>query len=358
MAAVTKDTIIGDILDMDKTTAPFFMEMGMHCLGCPASRGETLEQACMVHGVDAEEMVKKLNAHMEGKYSATGLHAARQPVWRAAVPYPGGFMPANGRALSKAGGGQSQTGGLSGLKAPILLKLGGCHMPHPLFTLGARLSLCASMVRKGTKLADIGTDHAYLPVWLARQGLISHAIAADVRELPLHAAEKNIRRYRVEGQVSARLSDGLDAIFPNEADDVVMAGMGGELIMRLIAAAPWLRQGGKRMILQPMTSAEELRRFLEQEGFAVLREEAAAEDGHVYSVMQAAYDPPQAGGGPLYPYLGKLDGSTPERRMYIEKCAGRLAKKARGLEISGHPGEAEALWAAIADMRALCEKDD
>ena len=67
MAAVTKDTIIGDILDMDKTTAPFFMEMGMHCLGCPASRGETLEQACMVHGVDSEEMVKKLNAHMEGK---------------------------------------------------------------------------------------------------------------------------------------------------------------------------------------------------------------------------------------------------------------------------------------------------
>ncbi len=67
MAAITKDTIIGDILDMDKTTAPFFMEMGMHCLGCPASRGETLEQACMVHGVDADEMVKKLNAHIEGK---------------------------------------------------------------------------------------------------------------------------------------------------------------------------------------------------------------------------------------------------------------------------------------------------
>ena len=64
---VTRETIIGDILDMDQTTAPYFMEIGMHCLGCPASRGETLEQACMVHGVDPEEMVKKLNAHMEGK---------------------------------------------------------------------------------------------------------------------------------------------------------------------------------------------------------------------------------------------------------------------------------------------------
>ena len=67
MAAVTKDTIIGDILDMDKTTAPFFMEMGMHCLGCPASRGETIEQACDVHGVDCDEIVKKLNEHVAGK---------------------------------------------------------------------------------------------------------------------------------------------------------------------------------------------------------------------------------------------------------------------------------------------------
>lgn len=67
MAAITKDTIIGDILDLDSTTAPFFFEMGMHCLGCPSARGETLEQACMVHGVDANELVKKINEHMAGK---------------------------------------------------------------------------------------------------------------------------------------------------------------------------------------------------------------------------------------------------------------------------------------------------
>lgn len=67
MAVITKDTIIGDILDIDKTTAPYFMEMGMHCLGCPSSRGETLEQACMVHGVDPDVMVKKLNDHIASK---------------------------------------------------------------------------------------------------------------------------------------------------------------------------------------------------------------------------------------------------------------------------------------------------
>ncbi len=64
---ITKNTIIGDILDMDSSTAPFFLEMGMHCLGCPSARGETIEQACMVHGVDADELVKKLNQHIQGK---------------------------------------------------------------------------------------------------------------------------------------------------------------------------------------------------------------------------------------------------------------------------------------------------
>ena len=67
MASITKDTIIGDILDMDQTTAPFFLEMGMHCLGCPSSRGETVEQACMVHGVNADELVAKLNEHLQNK---------------------------------------------------------------------------------------------------------------------------------------------------------------------------------------------------------------------------------------------------------------------------------------------------
>lgn len=67
MTEITKNTIIGDILDMDKTTAPFFLEMGMHCLGCPSSRGETLEQACMVHGINPDDLIAKLNAHISGK---------------------------------------------------------------------------------------------------------------------------------------------------------------------------------------------------------------------------------------------------------------------------------------------------
>ncbi len=64
---VTRDTIIGDILDMDQSTAPYFMEIGMHCLGCPASRGESLEEACAVHGVDCDELIEKLNTHLAAK---------------------------------------------------------------------------------------------------------------------------------------------------------------------------------------------------------------------------------------------------------------------------------------------------
>ena len=67
MATVTKDTLIGDILDMDRDTAPYFLEMGMHCLGCPSARGESLEEACMVHGVDVNELIEKINKHLEDK---------------------------------------------------------------------------------------------------------------------------------------------------------------------------------------------------------------------------------------------------------------------------------------------------
>ena len=67
MAQITRDTIIGDILDIDRTTAPYFLEIGMHCLGCPSARGETLEQACEVHGVDVDALLEKLNAHLANK---------------------------------------------------------------------------------------------------------------------------------------------------------------------------------------------------------------------------------------------------------------------------------------------------
>ena len=205
-------------------------------------------------------------------------------------------------------------------------------MVRPLFTLGKRLALCASMVREGTALADIGTDHAYLPVWLAREGKISRAVAADIKLGPLRAAQRNIKKYDVEDRVSARLSNGLETVFPNEADDIVIAGMGGELIASIIDDASWLKDSGKRLILQPMTSPEELRLYLASHGFSVLRETAVAEDGHLYSVMLVQYHPGETAFGELYPYAGKIIPCEQDGKAYILHRAEGLQKK------SGRPG--------------------
>lgn len=231
-------------------------------------------------------------------------------------------------------------------------------MSRPLFSLGERLSLCAAMVRPQTALADVGTDHAYLPVWLARKGLVRSAVAADVRPSPLQRARRNIARYGVGGVVTARLSDGLDSVRPEEARDVVMAGMGGLLMARVIARTPWLREGDRRLILQPMTSAEDLRRALSRQGFAVLRERCARENGHVYCVMLCAYDPPRCGGwDERFFYTGRVSAKTPENRQYLRRQTIVLKKRIRGARLEGRPEEAEKLSAVRAQIGALLQRE-
>lgn len=224
---------------------------------------------------------------------------------------------------------------------------------RPLFTLDSRLKLCASMVRNATKLADIGTDHAYLPIWLAKQGLIAQAIAADINLGPLKKAVSNVRRYHVEKAVSVRLSDGLDEIFSHEADDIVIAGMGGELIANIIEKTPWLKNKEKHLILQPMTSAEELRRFLLKEGYTVSREQAIVSDNHVYAVMLAAYDPQNLPKNELYPYIGLLTADTKENKEYICRQAKSLEKHANGLRISNRIEEANTCFHILDELKKL-----
>lgn len=214
--------------------------------------------------------------------------------------------------------------------------------PHPLFTLGGRLGLCASMVRNGARLADIGTDHGYLPVWLARQGRIARAVAADLRPGPLQKAQHSIERYCVQDRVTARLSDGLNAVLPQEVDDIVIAGMGGEMMIHIISGAPWLKNAEKHLILQPMTSVKELRVYLAEQGFAVLREQAVTEDGRVYVVLLACYCPQVVKVDELYPYIGRLDARSESSRVYLRKKIRALEKRARGLAVSGAAAESAA----------------
>lgn len=203
-------------------------------------------------------------------------------------------------------------------------------MSRPLFQLDPRLRLCADFVRPGARMADIGTDHAYLPVWLEKQGRIRSAVAADIRTGPLAKAEENLKRYQTQ-QITVRLSDGLEKVLPEEAEDIVIAGMGGELIVKILSAAPWVRQAGRRLILQPMTCAPELREYLLQNGFSVLREEAVEVRGHVYSVMLVCWQPEQIQPGELYPYIGRLHPDTAAACTYIQKQSAALRTRGEGL---------------------------
>ncbi|MBR2175592.1 MAG: SAM-dependent methyltransferase [Clostridia bacterium] len=200
-----------------------------------------------------------------------------------------------------------------------------------MFGLDERLSLCASLVRSGVSVADIGTDHAYLPVWLALNGRIKSALACDVRIGPLDNAKSNIEKNGVGNIVKTVLSDGLDEIVSDDADDIIMAGMGGELIVKLIDRTEWLKCGDKNLILQPMTRAEVLRRYLCENGFAVKEEKACISLGKSYSVMLCSYDGIRRECSDEYSYIGELakDGSY-ESKRYIYVINEKLKKKLRG----------------------------
>lgn len=213
------------------------------------------------------------------------------------------------------------------------------------------------MVREGTALADVGTDHAYLPVWLAKQGIIRSAVAVDVRPGPLERAKQNIEKFGVGEQVNARLSDGLNEVRPEEADDIVIAGMGGEMILNIVGRAAWLRNPEKNLILQPMTKEEELRRGLLKLGFSVREEQAVLEEHHVYTVMRCAFSPGQKPQyNELFPYIGLLTGDTPAGRAYLQREEKRLRNFVRGLEASGDDSGASTLLEICRQLEAMLKE--
>ncbi len=225
-------------------------------------------------------------------------------------------------------------------------------MSRPLFQLDNRLALCAKYVRQDAALADIGTDHAYLPVWLARTGKIKSALACDLREEPLRHGQATIEKYHAGALVQTRISDGLQSVSPSECGDIVIAGMGGELIVQILSHAPWVKDSSKRLILQPMSKAEVLRSYLSNEGFAILREEAVRSLGRIYSVMQCAYTAEKSLSGILYSYTGALKPEErPLDREYIEAVCRNLHKKAAGLHAAGNDMEAKPLFDLISALQ-------
>lgn len=148
-----------------------------------------------------------------------------------------------------------------------------------------RLRMVADMLPEGAVLADVGTDHAYLPTALMLEGKIPGAIAADLREGPLSRAKETAREYALEDKMSFRLCDGLSGIKADEVGAVSIAGMGGETIAMILSAAPWTREQNTALVLQPMSSMDELRVWLGKNGYVIHEERLAKEGDTIYTAM-------------------------------------------------------------------------
>lgn len=152
--------------------------------------------------------------------------------------------------------------------------------------LSKRLWAVASMVTPGSVLADVGTDHAYIPIFLAEKGIIPAAVALDVNEGPLLRAEKNIAEHTLEGKIRTRLSDGVETLDPAEAESLVIAGMGGGLVIKILKNGMNKICRMKECILQPQSEIEKVRAFLLEEGFSFIDENMVEEEGKYYTVMK------------------------------------------------------------------------
>lgn len=221
-----------------------------------------------------------------------------------------------------------------------------------------RLQMTADLAPEGARLADVGTDHAYLPAALILEGKIPWAIAADLRQGPLDRARATVRECGLTGRVAFRLCDGLTGIQPGEVDAVVIAGMGGETIAAILSAAPWVRTGDVPLILQPMSSFPDLRGWLQGNGFAIQEERLAREGEMLYTALLVRAGEME----PLSPaelWAGK-NVNTPLRGAWLDRWLARtrraLEGMAQGQNVSRRRQELEEVCQGLAEMKKEWEQ--
>ena len=156
--------------------------------------------------------------------------------------------------------------------------------------LDSRLLCCAELVRQGSIAADIGSDHAYLPIYLVKQGICPRAIASDINEGPVNRAKINVAVSGLSKEITVLKADGLDAAANLAPDDIIIAGMGGELIRDIIDASEYVKNPSVRLILQPMTMPEVLREYLAKHGFDIVSEQVCIAADKCYQIICAHYD--------------------------------------------------------------------
>ena len=152
-----------------------------------------------------------------------------------------------------------------------------------------RLQAISALIPQGRGLIDVGTDHGYLPVELAKSGYAGHIYASDIRQGPLNAARRTAEEAGISDRIRFLLCDGLDQCPPELIDTIVIAGMGGDTICGIVDRAEWTMDGRYTLLLQPMTKAEILRYWLSNNEYEILREELVLDGGKLYQILLVRY---------------------------------------------------------------------
>lgn len=204
-----------------------------------------------------------------------------------------------------------------------------------------RLALCASLVPPGQPVADVGCDHGYLGIHLLTEGRVPFVQASDLNEMPLESARRNAARFGVADKMSFSCAGGLDAVSPGSVATVVCAGMGGDLIRKIVEAAPWVMDPAYTLILQPQSGVADFRKWVFQQGFSVLEEHPVLEDGHMYFAMKLRWTgerfSPTPGQHFVTPQM--LRSESADLPAYLDGMIASLSRSIDGMRLSEHAGE-------------------
>ena len=226
--------------------------------------------------------------------------------------------------------------------------------------LDARLAAIAAFVPHGTAVADIGGDHAYLAATLVMRGIAPRAVVGDLSAGACAAARRTTVTQRLTREIDVRQGDGLSVLAPGEAESIVIAGMGGALIMDILSGAPDILVDVQTLVLQPMNSAARLRRWLYGNGWNITDEALARAGGHLYEIIRAEHGAAAMPDDVLLHIGAKLyEKRDPLLREHIEGKIRKLTRAANGMNTSvaarqsAEYRETVSLLAALRTMLAL-----
>ena len=201
--------------------------------------------------------------------------------------------------------------------------------------LAKRLAAIAAYMPAGCTAADIGTDHAYLPIFLVKAGICQRIIATELRPGPFQSALQKVAEYKLDHVIDLRLGDGLKVIEPAEIDVIVLAGMGGNTIREILAASPEVVSTVSRLILQPMADAGELRIWLVSNGWKINDEQLLEENGKIYVIITAVPGREEVKDPVLLEMGPRLaEKKDPLFGKYLEMIAGRYERALAGMKAS------------------------